>query len=97
VASNASAFVGVIRAKPLSRLVVTRARRQQDQLLAYFLQREKLRVAFDQIDLDRSGSIDSSELGTLFEALEIPADKLAAIMASLDVDGILSFFKKLKK
>ena len=44
-------------------------RRQQDQLLAFFLEREKLLTAFQQVDTDHSGKIDKEEMGTLLESL----------------------------
>jgi len=59
----------------------------KDQLLAYFLQREKLRVAFDEIDTDHSGSIGKAEMAQLFETLELDAADLEKLMASLDRDG----------
>lgn len=59
----------------------------KDQLLAYFMQREKLRVAFDQIDTDRSGFIDKDEMRHLFAALEMPQEKMESLMKQIDGDG----------
>ena len=59
----------------------------KDQLLAYFLQREKLRVAFDQIDTDHSGSIGREEMTRLFETLELDTSKLDDLLQSLDANG----------
>ena len=59
----------------------------KDQLLAYFLQREKLRIAFDQIDTDHSGSIGKEEMEQLFDTLELDKSKLAETIAALDANG----------
>ena len=59
----------------------------KDQLLAYFLQREKLRVAFDQVDTDSSGYVSRDEMEQLFDTLELDKSKLPELIKSLDANG----------
>ena len=41
----------------------------QDQLLAFFLEREKLLNAFKQVDTDHNGTIDTEEMSLLLVSL----------------------------
>ena len=59
----------------------------KDQLLAYFLQREKLRTAFDQIDTDHSGHINKEEMAQIYDTLGLDKSKLEATMKALDRNG----------
>ena len=57
--------------------------------------RVSLRRAFDQFDVDRSGSLEMRELGPLMEALRVPRvrDDRALLAGELDLDGdgVISF------
>ena len=59
----------------------------KDQLLAFFLEREKLLTAFQQVDTDHSGKIDKEEMGTLLESLDIDRNLASEIMNDIDKDG----------
>jgi Ca2+-binding EF-hand superfamily protein len=59
----------------------------KDQLLAYFLQREKLRIAFDEIDADHSGHINKEEMERIYDTLGLEKGKLAETMKALDRNG----------
>jgi Ca2+-binding EF-hand superfamily protein len=59
----------------------------KDQLLAYFLQREKLRIAFDEIDSDHSGHIGKEEMERIYDTLGLDKSKLEATMLALDRNG----------
>ena len=59
----------------------------KDQLLAAFMERQRLLTAFQQVDSDGSGEIDKEELGTLLESLDLDTALVTEIMAEVDQDG----------
>lgn len=59
----------------------------KDQLLAAFMERQRLLTAFQQVDSDGSGEIDKDELGTLLESLDLDTALVEQIMSEVDQDG----------